>query len=53
MGKPKTIDITDPEALKAAANKCFAAKQYGEAVGFYTKCIELNPNNHIYHSNRK
>jgi Flp pilus assembly protein TadD len=51
--KPAVLDETDPEALKAAGNKAFAARNFEEAVQFYSKAIELNPNNHIYYSNRK
>lgn len=54
MGKNNTnIDETDPEALKLAGNKEFAAKNFEQAVKYYEKAIELNPKNHIYFANSK
>jgi len=46
-------NTNDPDALKEAGNKAFAAKNFEEAIEFYSKAIELNPENHVYFSNRK
>lgn len=31
---------------------CFSAKDYDNAIKFYTEALELNPSNAIYYSNR-
>jgi hypothetical protein len=41
MGKKKVLNHNNPEALKEAGNKAFVAKNYKEAIQFYTKAIEL------------
>jgi len=43
---------TDPEAFKAAGNKFFKAKEYGKAIGEYSKAIEADPSSATYRSNR-
>lgn len=54
MGKNKTtFDESDPEQLKEAGNKAYRAKNYEEAIAFYSKAIDLKPTNHIYYSNSK
>lgn len=40
------------ELLKTQANDYFKAKDYENAVKYYTQAIELNPNNAIYYGNR-
>lgn len=41
MGKKKGVNKNDPDALKEAGNKAFAAKNYQEAVNQYTMAIEI------------
>lgn len=38
--------------LKEKGNELMALSKYREAVGYYTKAIELESNNHIYFANR-
>ncbi|GAB1291620.1 Serine/threonine-protein phosphatase 5 [Apodemus speciosus] len=40
------------EELKTQANDYFKAKDYENAIKFYSQAIELNPNNAIYYGNR-
>ena len=55
MGKNKKENKkdNDPEALKVLGNKAFQARNYHEAVEYYTRAIEMNNKNHIYYANRK
>ena len=39
-------------SFKDLGNKHLQAKEYDEAIGAYTKAIELDPNDHIFYSNR-
>lgn len=39
-------------SLKEQGNTAFAAKEYAKAVGLYSQALELEPENHIYFSNR-
>ena len=41
MPKRKTVNKNDPEAMKAAGNKAFMAKQFSEAIQCYTVAIEI------------
>ncbi|KND03223.1 uncharacterized protein SPPG_02278 [Spizellomyces punctatus DAOM BR117] len=45
-------DKQKAETAKEAANKCFAAKKYDEAVERYTEAISHNPNVAAYYANR-
>ena len=36
MGKKKTVNKNDPEALKQAGNKAFDMKNYVDAVNLYS-----------------
>eukprot|EP00211_Chloroparvula_japonica_P014633 CAMPEP_0119133070 /NCGR_PEP_ID=MMETSP1310-20130426/12927_1 /TAXON_ID=464262 /ORGANISM="Genus nov. species nov., Strain RCC2339" /LENGTH=258 /DNA_ID=CAMNT_0007123745 /DNA_START=80 /DNA_END=856 /DNA_ORIENTATION=- len=38
--------------LKAKGNKCYAAGDYLQAIEWYTKAIDANPNEHTFYSNR-
>jgi len=40
------------EAKKAEGNKYFKAKDYANAIKYYTEAIEIDPTNHTYYSNR-
>ncbi|KAL7421555.1 Hsp90 cochaperone [Cryptotrichosporon argae] len=44
--------MSDAEALKAQANKAFAAKDYVEACKLYSDAIAIDPTNHVLWSNR-
>ncbi|WVQ77163.1 hypothetical protein IAR50_006846 [Cryptococcus sp. DSM 104548] len=44
--------MSDAVALKAEANKAFAAKDYTSAVKLYSDAIALDPSNHVLYSNR-
>ncbi|ORY51336.1 hypothetical protein BCR33DRAFT_712420 [Rhizoclosmatium globosum] len=51
------LEVTDEDRAKAeeikdAANKCFAAKKYDEAIELYTAAISFNPKAPAYYSNR-
>ncbi|KAG8143624.1 putative Serine-threonine-protein [Naja naja] len=49
-GEPGALERA--EALKTQANDYFKAKDYENAVKYYTQAIELNPTNAIYYANR-
>lgn len=38
--------------LKSEGNKAYKSTNYEKALEYYTKCLELQPNDHIIHSNR-
>ena len=40
------------EAAKTAGNAAFTAKNYDEAIQFFTEAIEADPTNHVLYSNR-
>jgi len=40
------------DELKAQGNAAFSAKNYDQAVEFFTSAIELDPSNHVLYSNR-
>ncbi|OXH42341.1 stress-induced-phosphoprotein 1 [Cryptococcus neoformans] len=44
--------MSDAVALKAEANKAFAAKDYTTAAKLYSDAIALDPSNHVLYSNR-
>jgi small glutamine-rich tetratricopeptide repeat-containing protein alpha len=54
MGKKKTINKNNPDALKEAGNKAFSNRNFEEAAKQYTMAIEitLDAPNHIYFANR-
>jgi len=54
MPKKKGANKNNPEALKEAGNKYFAAKNYSDAIKQFTLAIEitLEQPNHIYFANR-
>lgn len=54
MPKKKVINKNNPEALKEAGNKAFAARNFSEAIKQYTMAIEitLEQPNHVYFANR-
>ena len=46
------MSIEEANKYKALGNECFSAKKYDEAVQHFSKAIELNPNDHVFFSNR-
>ena len=38
--------------FKTKGNEAFKAKKWQEAIEFFTKAIEYNPNDHVFYSNR-
>jgi tetratricopeptide (TPR) repeat protein len=34
-------------------NKAFSAKNFAEAIDYYTQAIKLEPSNHVFFSNRR
>ncbi len=52
--RKKEVNKNDPEAIKAAGNKAFMAKNFSEAIQYYTVAIEitLEKPNHVYYANR-
>lgn len=40
------------DELKSKGNAALQAEKYDEAIDFYSKAIEIDPNNHILYSNR-
>jgi len=49
---PSLDSIEQAEHYKNQGNQMLSSKQYTKAIEFYTKAIELNPNNAIYYCNR-
>eukprot|EP00960_Hanusia_phi_P077617 768717-Hanusia_phi.AAC.8 len=50
---PSNLQVTmSAEELKAKGNAAFSAKNYSEAVDFFSQGINLDPNNHVLYSNR-
>lgn len=49
---PTETQIAEAEKLKSQGNVAVATKEYDKAIEFYTKALELVPNNKIYLSNR-
>ena len=45
-------DKTKAEELKTSANALFGRRQYREAIEKYDEALELDPTNHVVHSNR-
>jgi len=45
-------NIEEANKYKALGNDAFAKKEYEEAIKHFTKAIELNPNDHVFYSNR-
>ncbi|KAM3577228.1 hypothetical protein VYU27_000910 [Nannochloropsis oceanica] len=45
-------DKTGAEEKKNLGNKAYMAKKYDEAITRYSEAIELDPDSHIYYSNR-
>ncbi|WRT66082.1 uncharacterized protein IL334_003035 [Kwoniella shivajii] len=44
--------MSDANAIKAEANKAFAAKDYTQAAKLYSDAIAIDPQNHVLYSNR-
>lgn len=47
--------MSDPQKaneFKAKGNEAFKNKNYEEAVNCFTQAIELNPDDHVFYSNR-
>ena len=52
MGKKKTTNSKNPDALKEEGNIAFGNGNFKQALKCYSAAIELNPSNHIYFANR-
>ena len=52
--KPReaTISSEEAEAKKKLGNEAFVAKNFDEALKFYSEAIALDSNNAVYYSNR-
>ncbi len=50
--KKKDKDIKDPVKLKELGNKAYINQNYDEAVEFFSKAIELQPDEPVFYSNR-
>lgn len=48
----RRADKAKAEEEKAAGNRAFGAKEYDKAIGHFTLCIRLDPENEVYYSNR-
>jgi len=46
------MSVAKGDEYKAKGNEFFAKHEYSEAIKWYTKAIEANPNGHVYYSNR-
>jgi tetratricopeptide (TPR) repeat protein len=44
--------MSTAEQLKDKGNAAFSKKDWSTAIGYYTKAIESEPDNHVYFSNR-
>ncbi|WFD31166.1 Small glutamine-rich tetratricopeptide repeat-containing protein 2 [Malassezia sp. CBS 17886] len=51
-GAASDADVAKAEQLKNDGNKFMSAKDYGAALGAYTKAIELHADSPVYYSNR-
>ena len=55
-GKDKKNELHRTELsateCKTKGNECLKAKQYDQAISWYTAAIEKDPSNHIFYSNR-
>ncbi len=40
------------QELKASGNKAFQAGNFEEAIKCFTEAISINPNDHVFYSNR-
>ncbi|KAI8101230.1 hypothetical protein M9435_001338 [Picochlorum sp. BPE23] len=52
---PELLDLKkerDAAQLKAQGNEAFRKEAYRDAIDLFSKCIELDPTNHTYYSNR-
>ena len=38
--------------FKNLGNEAFKNKKYEESIEYFTKAIEINPNDHVFYSNR-
>eukprot|EP01120_Amphizonella_sp_Union-15-10_P017108 TRINITY_DN9402_c0_g1_i1.p1 TRINITY_DN9402_c0_g1~~TRINITY_DN9402_c0_g1_i1.p1 ORF type:complete len:565 (+),score=142.25 TRINITY_DN9402_c0_g1_i1:49-1743(+) len=45
-------NIAKANEFKDKGNKAFIEKNYSEAIKLFTSAIELNPNDHVFYSNR-
>jgi stress-induced-phosphoprotein 1 len=45
-------NIEEANKAKALGNEAFSAKKYEEAIQHFTRAINLNPNDHVFYSNR-
>lgn len=45
-------NIEEATKFKTLGNECFSAKKFPEAIEHFSKAIELNPNDHVFYSNR-
>ena len=50
--KKDTGSIKDPMKLKELGNKAYAARNYWEALDFYTKALESDSTEPVFYSNR-
>ena len=48
----KSSDLAKAEKFKKAGNKAFVKKEYDAAIVQFSKAIALNPNDHVFYSNR-
>ena len=44
--------MSTADEFKTLGNQAFSAKNYEEAIGHFSKAIELAPTNHVLFSNR-
>ncbi|XP_051894045.1 small glutamine-rich tetratricopeptide repeat-containing protein alpha-like [Pristis pectinata] len=52
LPSPTVEDLSKAELLKTEGNEQMKIENYPSAVDYYTKAIELNPNNAVYFCNR-
>ena len=50
--KPTADQVKKAEELKSLGNKKMSAKDFPEAIKFYTEAISLDGNNAVYYANR-
>lgn len=44
--------MSSAQELKSQGNEAFKAQDYDKAIEFYSKALELDPNEHSIYSNR-
>lgn len=44
--------LSNADDYKSVGNMCYAHGMFSAAIRYYTKCVEMEPENHVHYSNR-